>query len=331
MSNYKPYYTLEEALQRVYDFESLLAKHNIDIRQGSDLYRISFNVLEYFEKHKNPALRDNKSDIRPFIREVLGFNDFIAKIYSLQDNPNFAMLLPHLQLMNTSSSIPMTTKSLVTDQGSNKLFELYIASLCMHCFDNVKIENPSNSNAAPQARNPDIMFDFNKRRWAISCKVMHSDNIKTMMDTYAKGIDQIKKCAADVGIVIISLRNIIDYNELWPILNGEQFRRGAEPEFGAFVDIQIPVHMLAQYGIKIRDKMLADFGFDEFKRLYENEKSVPGFLLFCQAATGVVDITKSIPIPTILRCFNIICNPEEITTELSEVLSRLNSIMQSVQ
>lgn len=326
---YKPYYTLEEAAQRVYNFHDLLFRYGIKINEKSDLYRISYNVLEHLEKHRCLSLRDPMADIRPYFREILGFNDFIGKIFSLADHPDFKILLQHLKLMNVSS-IPQTTKA-ITDDGSNKLFELYIAALCLHCFTDVDLESPGGRSKKAKKDNPDVMFTFNNKSWAIACKVINTETIKikTIMDNYKKGVGQIEKASVDTGIVIINFKNIIDYDEFWPVLNKEKWENGEEPQFGAFANIIVPSYMLYNYGLKILDRINEDYGLEEFTEIYSGKKTVPGFLLFCQTATSIVINNK--PVPSILRMFNMIQSPAEFTEELHYLLINLNCVMQSIQ
>jgi hypothetical protein len=322
MVGHNPYYSLEDASNRVINFQDLLRKHGITISPNSELDRISYIVLEQYEKHKHPELRNSMVDIRPEIREALGLNDFIIKIIAVSGHPDFDKLVPHLRLLN-SSSIPQTTRSSVSDQGSNKLFELYLATLSLRCFEKVDIDSPERS----LGDNPDIMFDFNKKRWSFACKVMHTDNIKTLLDNVEKGVDQIERSRADTGIVVISLKNILEYDKLWPILNEENFRKGAEPLFGAFRDISIPRDILASYGPTIRNKIFDSVGFAQFEKIFETKKTVRGFMISCHTATSVVKDKK--PQIAILRMFNIIQREEDFNEEEFSLLSCLNDAMQA--
>lgn len=176
--------------------------------------------------------------------------DFVSQIVKHQSHKDFLKLVPHLQLLNTSSTSVLTTKSKVTDDGNNKLFELYIALLCMGFSDNVDLDDPKNS----KGDNPDIIFDYKGEKWAIACKAMHSDKEKTLYDTIVKGTDQINRSIAVKGIVAVNLKNIIARDEIWPITNPDQVAKGEDPLFGCFSTIEAPLKVLQKYGTDFQKK-----------------------------------------------------------------------------
>ena len=278
------YYHLYSA-DKVLAFEKRLNEIGIKINPDSDLYRIGFDVLEVYDKHKNPDLHDNYGDLRENMRQVMGFNNFIEKVTPLLNSEYIDEIIPHLELLN-KSSIPQTMKAKVTDQGSNKLFELYTSGLCYPQFQNIRLDSPISS----KGNNPDVMFSFENRRWGIACKVLHSPQIQSIIDNVIKGLEQIEKSESDTGFVLISLRNIIDYDDFWPILNKEEFlKNNEEPLFGSYLVKEIPAKKLENYVLDIQDKLQTDIGIKELLNIFKNKKAQPVVVVFLQGATGIID------------------------------------------
>lgn len=208
-------YSLEMAADRLSAFDSLLSNYGIKYEANSIFYKSAYKVLEMLARNKKQMECDPSEDVRPFIREVIGFNDFIVKILNVANLPGFKELVPHLKKI-TSGSVAQTRFVDVTDQDADKLFELYMACLVLPEFDNLALDDPDHS----RGDNPDLIFDAYGKRWTIACKVLHADNTKSIYGNWEKGEDQIRKCkSAHRGIVAISLRNIVAYDSLWPIIN----------------------------------------------------------------------------------------------------------------
>lgn len=293
-------FPFETSERLIYEFEQLLKKNGLVIQTNTDLERISFAILETNAKHKKEIIHNDQTDIREVFSDVAGLVDFVSQIVKHQSHKDFLKLVPHLQLLNTSSTSVLTTKSRVTDDGNNKLFELYIALLCMGFSDNVDLDDPKNS----KGDNPDIIFDYKGEKWAIACKAMHSDKEKTLYDTLVKGTDQINRSTATKGIVAVNLKNIIDHNEIWPITNADEVAKGDDPLFGCFSTIESPLKILQKYGTDFQEKLNDTIGSDNLKKLAETNKCPAGFLIFLQAMTSVSHQAKCLP--TILKTFNFV-------------------------
>ena len=312
----KKYYHLYSS-EKALAFEKKLNEIGIKINPDSDLYRIGFDVLEVYEKHKNPDLHDNNDDIREEMGRVMGFNNFIEKVSPLLDSEYVNGIKPHLELLN-KSSISQTIKAKVTDQGSNKLFELYIAALCYPEFDNIRLDSPENS----KGDNPDIMFDYNGKCWSIACKVLHSPKTKSIFDNIEKAVEQIENSENDFGFVFISLKNIIDYDNFWQILNKKEFiQKKEEPLFASFTSVEIPVKILENYVLKIQTDLVNEIGIDLIFELFKNKKAQPVIIFFLQAPTGIMKngepVFSLIGFLGMLRIF-------ELDTEAIEVLEMIN-------
>jgi len=313
-------YLFDIAQHDIFEFEQLLNDIGLTIQADSDLERVSLAVIEANAKAHKEILHDNSIDIREFISDIAGIIDFVKKILKHKNHPDFQQIIPHLELLNTASTATLTSKSRVTDDGNNKLFELYIALLCMNFATNICLDNPVNS----KGNNPDLTFDFKGGKWAIACKALHSDKGKTLYDAIEKGTEQVNRSSANKGIVIVNFKNIIDRNKIWPLINQEQFDNNNEnPLFACFSNIEQPLQILKTYICESVQRLIDSIGVDNLIRLSET-KCQAGFLVFLHAVTSV-QYNGECP-PTILKLFNYV--PFKPTqNEYIELIDKLNEAM----
>lgn len=307
--------------QDIFDFEQMLHDNGLTIQANSDLERISFAVLETNAKHKKEIEHNDNTDIRHIFSDVAGIVDFVKQILKQRMHPDFNQVIPHLHLLNKASTATLTSRSKITDDGNNKLMELYIALLCMSFATNIRLDDPNNS----KGDNPDVMFDFANQKWAIACKALHSAKEKTLYDTLEKGTEQINRSNADKGIVVVNLKNIIDRDRIWPILNQEQFQKdNEEPLFGCFPNFDVPVNILNSYGYDFQKKLIDTIGLENLIKLSDSKKCPQGFLIFLQAMTAVQH-NGQCP-ATILKTFNLV-EFNHISIEYKQVAVKLNEAM----
>lgn len=312
----KKYYYSYSA-ERTLAFEKRLNDIGIKINPDSDLYRIGFNVLEVYEKHKKPELHNNNEDIREYMSRVMGFNNFIEKTFPFINSEYIDRIKPHMELLN-KSSIPQAVKSKITDQGSNKLFELYVASLCYPDFNNIRLDSPDNS----KGNNPDIMFDYNGQCWSIACKVLHSPKTKTIFDNVVKAVDQIEKSNCNSGFVFISLKNIIDYDSFWPILNKDKYLQGKEdPYFSSYCSVKIPISILESYVLNIQNDLKKEIGVDLLVNLFKDKKAQPVIVIFLQAPTGLIN--EGVPVFLLLGFLGML-RIDKVDDEAIKILNIIN-------
>lgn len=304
----------------IFEFEELLKDKGLAIKTDSDLERISIAVLETNAKNKKEIIHDDKTDIRDVFSDVAGIIDFVSQILKHKNHKDFNKLLPHLQLLNTSSSAVLTTKSRVTDEGNNKLFELYIALLCMAFSEDVDLDDPKNS----KGDNPDIIVKYKDEKWAIACKALHSNNEKTLHDTILKGTEQINRSSATKGIVAINFKNIIKRDEIWPISNQDKLSEGQEPIFSCFPSIETPARILQNYGIDFQKRLYDTIGRENLKELSTKNKCPSGFLIFLHAMTSVFN--QGVCPATILKTFNLV-ELDNVNAEYKDLAKTLNESM----
>lgn len=150
-------HSYENGERLILELEQVLQSVGIKIEPNSILEGMSYGVMRLVEQYKNPALRPaGDQDIRPFHRECLGLMDIASKLVSVSSHPAFGALKPHLTLLNESSPL-MNSKSKYLDSGNNKLFELFIACLCLGAgASDVELDNPDHSDG----KNPDVIATF---------------------------------------------------------------------------------------------------------------------------------------------------------------------------
>ncbi len=315
------FYSFFDAQKLVDQFEQVLNNNGIEITPGSELERLCLNITDLVEKHLNPRLREENHDHRPYFRECLGLNDLITKIVKSSSHPNFQSLLPYLKKLNDNNPIQNTQTS-VLNQYNNKLFELYISTLCLNMNGaNLSIDDPDHS----VGDNPDILVKIDGKVWGFACKTLHSRQPMTIFENIEKAVSQIECSNADIGIPIINIKNIIDHDTYWPDLteNG-----ASEKYFGAFIDVSVPLKMLQDFCAEIHKDVVDHVGHKNIQYTFDGKKSFPLALLYCSSATSVA--INNQPHPTRLNCFNLLAFGDADNCCL-KVCERLNHELQVIE
>jgi len=206
------YPSFEQAAAVVDKFLALLEARGLRLQQGGAAESEALAMIDLLEMWKKPATRP--SDPRNVVRAAMGFVDLAGKVVSVAGHSNFDELWPHLEMLNTTTVL-QNAMSPVTDDAANKVIELYMACLAMGFSSNVALDHPTKS----KGDNPDVMFDFRGQRWALALKTLHSTKARTIYDNIKKGADQIEASEAKYGLVVVNLKNVIDYDALWPSAN----------------------------------------------------------------------------------------------------------------
>jgi len=206
------YPSFERAAEVVDQFIDLLAEHGVELNLGSTAEGEALAMIDIFDMWKNPARRP--SDPRPIARAAMGFVDLAGKVVGVKDHPDFGQLVPHLQMLG-KTTVLQNAASKVTDDAANKVIELYVACLAMTFGSNIALDHPVNS----KGDNPDVMLDFRGQRWALALKTLHSRKPRTIYDNIKKAADQIEASPASHGLVVLNVKNLLDYDALWPSPN----------------------------------------------------------------------------------------------------------------
>lgn len=201
--------SFERAAEVVGQFIDLLAEHGVDLRRGGAAEGEALAMIDVLDMWKSPARRP--TDPRPIARAAMGFVDLAGKVVGVKDHPDFGQLIPHLQMLS-KTTVLQNAASPVTDDAANKVIALYIACLAMTFGSNIALDHPVNS----KGDNPDVMLGFRSQRWALALKTLHSRKPRTIYDNIKKAADQIEASPATHGLVILNVKNLLDYDALWP-------------------------------------------------------------------------------------------------------------------
>ena len=283
----------EELEQLVFAFEAVLKRFGIPIQSGSELEGACCSVLEVLGKNKNAQIRDQQEDIRHVFTEVLGLWSFLKKIVRLEGHACFSQFVPHLALLNTGTVV-QNKRATVCQEATNKIFELLFALVLLDVSEEVILDHPS----LAKGDNPDVLATIDGQCWGFACKTIYGGSGKTFYDNLKKGVEQIEAAPkAQLGIVVMNLRNSISHEACWPILNEAEYRKGAEPIFAAY---ERPAEFVAQHILEAvtekHNQVVAEIGLPNVMSLFAGKKALPAFLAFCQTCTGKV--TALGPIPT---------------------------------
>lgn len=261
--------------------EALLRKHGIIVAPGSALELHLLNVLHLVDKKKrgNVAIDD---DVRPIYRTLIGVHELASLLLAIQDSPLFGSLVPHLRLLNEGEAL-QNTWSNGRDQATNKLFELYMGAVALQCGKDLVLDHP----VASTGDNPDVLVTIAGRRWGIACKVLHGKSPQGFVEHLTKGIDQIDRSEADVGIVAFNLKNVLPHDEIWPLAPLDGVADNPMTT-GAWSDAAAPSHILFGEMDRIGKELVSYLPPDHLQLLFHGRKSLPGFLLWGASASAIL-------------------------------------------
>lgn len=203
---------LADDLFRALDqFERVLrARCSIHLVQGISINEAFRHLLDLISAFKREYEADPEHDFREELRIALGLADLAKKTVLVEEHPDFDQLCPHFALLLQEASLVQTVHSLV-DGTSNKIFELLIALSVMQFGTNVRVDHPERS----VGDNPDVLALVRGATWGFACKAANTPNLSTYADRVAGAIDQIERSPADHGMVVVSLKNLLAYDQMW--------------------------------------------------------------------------------------------------------------------
>lgn len=317
-SDASDFYSIQDAERKVDELLEILARYGIQVPRDSVLETLCLETWQWADNAEHlssSVVSGDIDDFRENRRRSLGFHDLIDKIVRLKDSPQFEVLVPHLRLL-PESVFTQNTWAPVRDQGSDKVFELLIASTFVELAENVQLDDPDES----QGDNPDVLFTLNGTRWGVACKVMHGSSPRTFLERLAEGLDQIERSDAQRGLVLFNMKNLVRHDEFWGVVAAEQayiFPEGREAALS----------LLGKEASRIANEFLAPQDETELRNLFgEHPKSLALYASVVQSATYVGNICSSVvPTPTILRfCLAhslLGTQPDQSTVEMLGVLN----------
>jgi hypothetical protein len=309
----KQLHSFEQARDLVVKFEKVLDLQCIPIKTDSVLNQLCLQMLDLYEKFANPDLRTPEEDARRIYRELVGLFDLLGNIVRASTHPSFGKLRPHLDLLNGGDPLQNNRTSLL-DQGNNKLFELYIAALLLQTTaTDVEVDDPLCSSGD----NPDVIAMIGGRRWGFACKAAHSRNPRTIFENIAKAVDQIERSPADSGFPVLTAKNIIDHDSIWPAWDGAHL---------SYPAMALPLGLLKKQALELRDSLVGEVGLEELRGLFREKKCQPASLVYLPSATSTLLNGK--PHPTRINLLQLI-EFDSIEKDAIKVVQALHDRLQA--
>lgn len=282
--------SLSELSNLVDDFESVLKVHGHKIKMGSQLERACLAVSEVLLKNQRPDFRTGDEDFRGLFCDVLGIWSLLKLTVRLQKHPTFPQFVPHLELLN-KGTVVQNTRLRVSEEASNKIFELLFALVLLDVGTDILLDHPS----LAKGDNPDILATIDGRRWGFALKTLYSQSPLTFFNNLQKGVQQIEDSEAEIGCVVVNFRNLIDHDLFLPIMNPEQYAAGAEPDFGVYDDPEVIRNIIAWHVKAKEDEIKKEIGDENVQRLFSGMKAIPGFAAFYQTRASKFTLAGSVP------------------------------------
>jgi hypothetical protein len=254
-------------------FEQLLRRHGLRIEPGSYLEHVSLNAIHLAPSHGRepgqPELPENAR--RVFFRDQIGLIQMALLLLNVEDHPDFPALIPHLALLNRSESLQVMP-SRQQDQASNKVFELMAGAFALQCgASQVNLDD----HARPRGDNPDVLFTLAGRRWGIACKVLHSRHPEAFLDRLEEGLRQLRSSEAKWGVVMFSLKNVLDHDSYWPMFKTEE-----GDQLGVFKEHRLAMLQLRKEIERWTTEVRAYLPKGYLKRAFQGGKTIPGYMLW---------------------------------------------------
>lgn len=326
MKNFPQAFTLADNQRVILEFENLLRQRNLEIPKNFPLEEASLAVLEMLETRKNKAVHNLKVDCREKWRQAFFLADIARKVLRAQQHPDFDKLLSHIKLLLEPSrfsqfSAGKPTASPKNKDTNNKVFELFVAIILFQICSNLSFDDPHSS----KGDNPDVLGEYDKKRWAFACKVSHSENPKTFLERIRDGIAQIEKAKTDRGIVVINLKNLIPHDEIWPAI---QDARTGVWSYGAYGN---PAGPVIQIRLLFRgfEQQVYDLvgGRQKFISEFSGKKAIPMVLMFYCSVAGH-NPQPGIVVPMIVKQMTGIGVPfEQLDLEAGKVVDLFNDYL----
>lgn len=258
-------------------------------RSVSDAINHLLDLISAFDREtpENPHF-----DLRPGSRVAVGLSDLAQKAVHVTDHPDFRQLCPHFALLLEESALLQNLRSDVTDAASNKLFELMIALSVMQFGRDVRLDHPDVS----RGDNPDVLALVRGAEWGFACKVPHTRQLRTYAGNVITAVDQIERSPAQHGLVLMNLKNLVDHDIMWPIVE--------QPDgtylYKAWPDSDTADAALEAYvGELLGDWEEAFGGDDGVREIFDGKKAAPIVLNYVHLT--VLVLRNERPVLTSLR------------------------------
>jgi len=277
-------------------FEALLKGRGIEIAGGSKLEHGCLVLQEMRRRHQNPDGNAPWSGIADNLRQAVGVAQLVDLTLKNVCHPDYDQVVAHLKQLNVGSAaqnVPAPRE----DQASDKVFELLVALAVMPTATGVAMDDPIRSAGGT---NPDVLATMlDGRRWGFACKVVHGDNPKSLYDNFEKGVEQIEKSDAEIGLVVVNFKNKLPTDNYFPVL-----RDGHEPILGTHRELEPIVEEMAAWVREQVEAMVRVIGAQEVWETVRHTKALPGVLVVNEAAVGLS--TDRGPVPSLVGFLQVV-------------------------
>ncbi|HXB24590.1 MAG TPA: hypothetical protein VNV25_07675 [Gemmatimonadaceae bacterium] len=291
-------HTFVHAEEQTADLLRLLERHAIKVQPGSVLEAMFLNVFNVSYRKAGELAADRTADIRAHFSDFMGLTELAGQLTRVANMPGFNSLIPHLRLLNAPQPLQNRPSSAL-DQQSRKIFELLVATWAMNCGGDVELDNPDHS----LGDNPDVLITVDGRRWGFACKVLQRFHAEGFLEHLRKGIAQIEASPAHVGAVVFNLKNVLEHNRYWRIVNEKEWESGAEPRFSCFEEPHAPYTLLKSELEAIGTKLREHAGQAPFAGCFTGDKTISGYLLWGHTTSAV--LLDGVPTVAGVRCLNL--------------------------
>jgi hypothetical protein len=312
--------------RRLFEFEELLRNRTkiAAVAPGSVLEHAGLAVMKLLATYKREMSHDRQQDHREEWRKAISLSDILRKVLSSQRHPAFDQLWPHILLLLGNSEIAQNVWSPKEDGGANKVFELYVALLALPLCRSISMDDPVKSSGGD---NPDVIAEIEGISWTMACKVMHSTLAKSLLDRVRDGILQIDRSVAHSpahrGIVVISLKNVLNHNELWPITR-EQITN--DVIYQAYLDSGLLRKILECECKRYESELLELLGGKQgFRDLFAGSRAEPLILVHLSTVVGLLHNGR--PAHSLLRMLGSI-NVDPLPPKAMALCSSMNEVLQ---
>ena len=279
--------------------------------------------------HKLKYCYDDPSSTPPWpefsieAQEALGIYHLMQLVIRNEARPEFAKLVPHLELLNQGIAV-MTKAASPTDEASNKIFELITGLAALEVGRDLKVDDPVRSS---KGKNPDVLITLpDGLVWGFACKVVCGDADKSLLDLMASGVEQIERSPADIGIVLLSFKNRFPHEEF--LLSRPDTPDG-ETELVVFAEKKYATDRMALW-VKHRFALVYEsLGRESIFDIFLGKKALPGVLVSQEVVTRIS--VAGVPTLSVLNFlhlvgleFTSVLYPPRINKRIEKMVGLLN-------
>ncbi len=262
-------------------FEAVLAKLGLRIRSGSPIDHLLRELGALSDRWDREGNAPHREDRRADIARCASVSELMLKVIAVSELSEYYKLRAHLELLLGDEPFVQHYFTPQHEGNPNKVFELYLGCLTLLVTRNVEMDDPVHSAGGT---NPDIKTVFLGRKWGLACKVLHGTHPGGYYDHLEKAIDQIEKSGADRGIVIFGVKNLLPFDQMWPLAE----RRDGEVRYHCFPSEKEPIQMVQEWVTTTFYQPVIDYAGGEaaMAKLFAGKIASPLVLHFAPLITG---------------------------------------------